>query len=91
MPDPDYLDFQPGATVELGKLWWGNIRSYYSISRISRDENFWLKQHAGLEGSIGKFKTAIGVSDAMLTYGLSIAFPMLSRNKKAKFKSPILI
>ncbi|MCM2278075.1 MAG: hypothetical protein NDJ89_08360 [Oligoflexia bacterium] len=77
MPDTDTLDLQPGASIELGRLWWGSLRGYYSLSRLTRDENFWLKQHAGLEGTIGKFKTSIGVSDAMLTYGLTLGLPIV--------------
>jgi hypothetical protein len=76
MPNTDYLDLQPGATVELAKLWWGNIRGYYALSRLTRDESIWLKQHAGVEGTVGRFKTSIGVSDAMLTYGMTLALPL---------------
>lgn len=80
LPDPlfglDDFDFQPGLAVGLIQNGWSSLRGFYSLSHLLRDENFWLKNHLGLEGSIGKFKMSVGMHDAMWTAGLGFTFPL---------------
>jgi hypothetical protein len=78
LPSPDYLDVQPAVSVELGRWWWGNAVGYYSLLRLTRNENFWLKNRAGIETRFGRLKAGVGISDLFATYGLSLKLPLFT-------------
>lgn len=77
LPNADALDFQPGISGELYRFRLGSVRAMASWTRLFRDESFWLKNHFGISGSFRKFQMALGLSDAMLTYGIDFHFPLI--------------
>jgi len=77
-PNNNYFDLQPGIGIDLYNNSWTNIRGYYSLSRITRQESFLLKNHIGIVGSIGKFQLSTGLNESMLSYGIQLTFPVFT-------------
>jgi len=76
LPNNDYFDVQPGLAFKFDRFWWGDLGMTYSLSRVFYSDDFWLKQHLGITGNIGKFEVSAGVNDAIVSYGMSLQLPL---------------